>query len=447
MVLIRQFRTSVSKVKNISGFPEWLPEERIVELRFIDRIRAVYESFGFCSVETRSVELIESMCAKGVVDKEIYAIKRLRSDQDGDAELALHFDLTVPLARYVAENFGKLSFPFRRYQIQKSWRGERPQKGRFREFYQCDVDIIARDNLPLAADAEVLSAIAAAVNSLQLGSFSIGLNNRKLLHGMYAALGVEGEKRSSVIGVVDKFHKIGPDGVARELTGSVGISSQQAERIVELSGMTFPAEHAAESLIKLGLKAEQFSLGVEELGHTIACVPVVARQCMRVDLSLARGLDYYTGLTFETFFDQYREFGSVASGGRYDDLAGQFINQKLPGVGGSIGLTRLLSFVFEKKLQPLEVRSPAEVLVTVFDEQQRAHSNQIASDLRAHGIKAEVFLSSPKLGKQIEYAERLGIREVLFIDSATGAIQVKDLKSKQQRVLANPAELIASRKN
>lgn len=432
----------MSKVKNISGFPEWLPEERLIELRFIDRIRAVYESFGFCSIETRSVEWIESMSAKGVVDKEIYAIKRLRSDQDEEAELALHFDLTVPLARYVAEYFGKLSFPFKRYQIQKSWRGERPQKGRFREFYQCDVDIIARDNLPLAADAEILSAIAGAVSALELGSFTIGLNSRKLLHGMYAALGVEEHKRSAVIAVVDKYHKIGPDGVGRELSTVLGLSDQQSSKIVSLSGMTFPADQAQQSLLKLGLEAEQFHVGVEELSQIVACVPKDARNCMRVDLSLARGLDYYTGLTFETFFDQHREFGSVASGGRYDDLAGQFTNQKLPGVGGSIGLTRLLSFVFEKKLLPNDVRSPASALISVFNEEQRERCNEIATELRSAGVKVEVFLTSPKLGKQIEYAERLGIRHVFFIDAENGAMQVKDLKTKEQRALKSVAEFL-----
>lgn len=400
----------------------------------MDRIRAVYESFGFCSIETRSVELIESMSAKGVVDKEIYAIKRLRSEQTEDAELALHFDLTVPLARYVAEYFGKLSFPFKRYQIQRSWRGERPQKGRFREFYQCDVDIIARDNLPLAADAEILSSIASAVGALDLGKFTVGLNNRKLLHGLYAALGVEEQKRNAVIGIVDKYHKIGPDGVGRELTANLALSSQIAQRIVELSGLTFSAQEAKNKLLQLGLESQQYELGVQELASIIEYVPKQLRSCMQVDLSLARGLDYYTGLTFETFFDQYREFGSVASGGRYDDLAGQFTNQKLPGVGGSIGLTRLLSFVFEKSLVSTTAKSPAQALITVLSEEQREACNAVATQLRQQGINTEVFLSAPKLGKQIEYAERIGIRHVFFIEQ-DNSIQVKDLSTKVQQKL------------
>jgi histidyl-tRNA synthetase len=422
----------MAKISKISGFPEWLPEQKLAEDRVVSRIREIYESFGFTPIETPAVELLSTLGSKGVIDKEIFAVKRLKADDAEDAEMGLHFDLTVPFARYVAQHANALAFPFKRYQLQKVWRGDRPQKGRFREFYQFDIDIIARNELPLSCDAEVVTAIGLVMETLNFGPFSIRVNNRKLLQGLYQAVGLDEQARKAAIIAVDKLLKIGPDGVVAELRKIEGISETAIESILSSTTVRCSAEQLAERVQALNLQSESIQEGVQELLTVCELLPASVRSKVTIDLSLARGLDYYTGLIVELGMDNYPEFGTVVAGGRYENLAGDFCDQKLPGVGLSLGLSRLMELAFSEKLVDTARKSPTRALVTVFSESDRVLSNEVAQELRNAGLPTEVFYRSPKLGKQIDYADAKGIRYVLFVDSSTREVQVKDLVTKEQ---------------
>ncbi len=423
----------MAKLTNISGFPEWLPSERIAEEEIIERIKGIYRSYGYLPIETPAAELLSTLGAKGVIDKELYALKRVQDNGDDEAELALHFDLTVPFARYVAQHFNDLIFPFKRYQVQKVWRGDRPQKGRFREFYQFDIDVIARDDLPLSSDAEVITMLDRAFSALNLGEHKIKLNNRKILLGFYNSLGLSEEKQKKAITVVDKIDKIGPDKVQLELTSTLGLASDTASKIVELTKIKVPGSEAGAKLAELGISDPQFLEGSNEVARVLELLPRLTQDKVVVDLSLARGLDYYTGAIFEVVYPAYPEFGSLGSGGRYDDLASDFINKKLPGVGASLGLTRAMDLGLRNKLISAEKKGYARALVSVYAEEQRAECNRIAEILREHGVSTEVFYKSPKIGKQIEYAESKGMQFVFFLDSASGKIEVKDLTKRVQQ--------------
>ncbi|MBX7137747.1 MAG: histidine--tRNA ligase [Oligoflexia bacterium] len=427
----------MSKIKNISGFPEWLPQQKIVEERLIQRIKAIYSSFGFTPIETPAVELVSTLTSGSEVDKEIYAIRRLHDDGTKEAELALHFDLTVPLARYVAQHFSELDFPFKRYQLQKSWRGDRPQKGRFREFYQFDIDIIARDTLPLSADAETIMVLDQVFEALDCGKYLIRLNNRKILLGIYASLGLDDEQRRAAIVAVDKILKIGRDGVTKELTEQVKLDSLVAEKIVDLADVRIVPSEAEYILSSLEIDDKTFVSGKQELVELISILPEETLKNIQIDLSLARGLDYYTGVILEVQLEDYPQFGTVASGGRYDDLASRFINKKLPGVGVSLGLTRFLDLAFSNDLFPLDRKSPTQVLVAVNSEQQRKACNEVAQRIRDNGIACEVSLGSQRLGKQIDYADAKGVRFVIFVDPDTQHLEVKDLVSKEQHPIGD----------
>jgi len=430
----------MAKPSKISGFPEWLPEQKIAEDKIIGAIKSIYESYGFVPIETPAVELLTTLGSKGVIDKEIFAVKRLRAEGDAEAELGLHFDLTVPLARYVAQHEHELAFPFKRYQIQKVWRGDRPQKGRFREFYQFDIDIIGRNELPLSCDAEVLSVVGLVMNEFPVGGYEIRINNRKLLAGLYEAIGLSGEARKKAIAVVDKLLKIGPEGVSRELAEIPGVGAEMVAAILASTKIRCKAGELARSVAALNLSSEEIEQGVLDLEMICSLLPESVLANVVIDVSLARGLDYYTGVIVEVGLVKYPEFGSVISGGRYDNLASEFTDQKLPGVGVSIGLTRLMELLFSEKLVDTSKKSPSQLLVTVYSEQDRAHCNRVAQELRGYGIATEVYYKAPKLGKQIEYAEQRGMRYVLFIDGATKAMQIKDLITKEQVPVASLAE-------
>lgn len=422
----------MAKIGKISGFPEWLPEQKIAEDKIIARIKAIYESYGFTPIETPAVELLTTLGSKGVIDKEIFTVKRLKASGDEEAELGLHFDLTVPLARYVAQHSHNLSFPFKRYQIQKVWRGDRPQRGRFREFYQFDIDIIARNELPLSCDAEVVSVIGLVMNDLAVGPYSLRINNRKLLGGLYGELGLAGAARKSAIIAVDKLLKIGADGVAEELSRIEGITTKAIDAILESTQIQCVASELRERVAALNLSSSDIEEGVNELITIADLLPADVARNLSIDLSLARGLDYYTGLIMEVGLTKYPEFGTVVAGGRYDNLASEFTDQKLPGVGVSIGLSRLMELLISEGLVNTTQKSPSIALVTVFSESDRVACNQLAHELRSHGVSTEVFYKSPKLGKQIEYAEQKGMRYVFFIDSVSRQAQVKDLTTKEQ---------------
>lgn len=434
----------MAKPAKISGFPEWLPEQKIAEDKVISTIKGIYESFGFSPIETPAVELLTTLGSKGVIDKEIFAVKRLKAEEGDEAELGLHFDLTVPLARYVAQHAHALVFPFKRYQLQKVWRGDRPQKGRFREFYQFDIDIISRNELPLSCDAEVVSVIGMVMERLQFGPFTIRINNRKLLGGIYAELGLSESARKSAIIAVDKILKIGADGVAKELQKIEGITQTAIDTILKSTAIQCPISELPAKIAALKTSSALIEEGVQELTTICALLPASVQERLVIDVSLARGLDYYTGLIVETILDKHPEFGSVISGGRYDDLASEFTDQKLPGVGVSIGLSRLMELAFSASLISTAQKSTTEVVVTVYDEADRPHLNAVAQDLRALGVNTEVFFKSPKLGKQIEYAESKGIRYVLFVDSATRQIQIKDIVSKEQGAVPSLKEWVQS---
>lgn len=435
----------MAKPAKISGFPEWLPEQKIVEDRIVSTVKGIYESFGFTPIETPAVELLATLGAKGVVDKELFVVKRMRADEGEEAELGLHFDLTVPLARYVAQHAHALVFPFKRYQLQKVWRGERPQKGRFREFYQFDIDIIARNELPLSCDAEVVEVICVVMEALNVGPYTIRINNRNLLTGMYSQLGLSPEACKAAIVAVDKILKIGPEGVANELRKIAGVSQVAIDAILESTKVQCGFSDLSARIRELGITSPKVEQGVQELEVIGSLLSPSARERIVIDVSLARGLDYYTGLIVETGLNKFPEFGSVVSGGRYDNLASEFTDQKLPGVGVSIGVSRLMDLLLSENLVETSQKSPTEVLITVYDESERPSLNQKAQELRALGVPTEVFYKAPKLGKQIEYAEAKGIRYVLFVDGQTQEMRVKDLTTKEQVAISSLKEWVTSR--
>jgi histidyl-tRNA synthetase len=436
----------MSKIKNISGFPEWLPAQKLLEEQIIQIIQTIYKSFGFTPIETPAVELKSTLSSKGVIDKEIYLLRRAlqdpnSNDKNDEDELALHFDLTVPFARYVAQHFNDLVFPFKRYQLQKVWRGERPQRGRFREFYQFDIDIVARDTLPISCDAEIISAFHKVFTALNIGKFEIRINNRKILLGLYEELGLDTSTQKQVITIVDKLDKIGIDGITKELSSVLKLSQPVIDKIVKYTSYRFPISQTENQILDLGeIKSASYKAGVEEV---IRLAQLCPNDSVVFDLSLARGLDYYTGTIFEIHLPDFPEFGTVSSGGRYEDLATQFINHKLPGVGGSIGLSRLMDLIFKNNLKPLSVACPTQILFTVFSEDLRPQINKLADICRDKGIPAEVYPSAPKLGKQIEYADKKGINFCAFLDDASGKIRIKDIVAKEEKEYSSVEDWIA----
>lgn len=433
--------TGIIKPSNISGFNELLPEEKLVEDRFLNRIKSIYELHGFTPIETAAVEMLETLEVEGEITREIFLVSRKVHDagESSEAKLALHYDLTVPFARYTAQNFDKLSFPFRRYQIQKSWRGERAQEGRAREFYQCDIDIIARDNLPLSCDAEILTVVDKVLSTLEIGKHLIRVNNRKILHGFYSSFGLNEATRVQVIGAVDKLAKIGESGVTKELA-KLGVSSEIAQKILDFCKRKASPADLSAKMSDLKVDSQLYAEGLAELSKVLELVPEKNRGSILIDFSLARGLDYYTGLILETYLVDHMNIGSVCGGGRYDDLASRFTKFKLPGVGVSVGLTRIMSAVVSKKLANFDKRVPTKVLVSVYSEEQRKRCNEVAEQLRSLNVSTEVYFSDAKLGKQIEYADKKGIQYILFINAETGAMEVKDINTKQQSPLNNLEE-------
>ncbi len=417
----------IYKPKPISGFPEWLPELRVVEQAWLDKIRGVFESYGYCSIETPSVEELEVIAAKGEdVDKEIYVLERLQADPDEkkEARLALHFDQTVPFARYVAQNFNALTFPFKRYQMQRVWRGERPQMGRMREFYQCDIDVINVDNLPISFDAEVASICYEALAALDIGRVQLRISNRKILMGLMAALEVKDQL--AVTRFIDKLEKVGEAEIGRILTEEVNLTPAQTDAILALASTS--------DLSEITPRNDMMAEGLEELSFVMDNLKHLGADAARADLSIVRGLDYYTGTVYETQLLDVPEFtGSVCSGGRYDDLAGCYINKHLPGVGISIGFSRLFDVLRQTgKITP-GAKSPAQVLVALPSEDRRGLASDTARALRGRGINVELYHAPQKIGKQIAYAQKKGISHVWFPPFEDGAAhEVKNMGTGEQ---------------
>jgi histidyl-tRNA synthetase len=441
----------------LSGFPEWLPEGRIVEQHVLDTFRRAFELSGFASVETRAVEPLAEMLRKGEIDKEVYLLRRLHAEGDDDAgrQLGLHFDLTVPFARYVLENAGKLHFPFRRYQVQKVWRGERPQEGRYREFLQADVDVVGAGELPFHHDVEVAQVMAEALQGLPLPRLHLQVNNRKLIEGFYRGLGAPDV--AAVMRAIDKIDKLPPAAVRDLLTGEAKLDDAQADRCLELAAISAGDASFTDRVLALGVRDDLLDEGLHELTQVVEGVAALRgeRFAVSADLRIARGLDYYTGTVYETRMAGFEHLGSVCSGGRYDSLASDG-SVTYPGVGISFGVTRVLAPLLSRGMLRATRVVPSAVLVAVTSEEQRPASLAVAASLRARGIPVEVAPAAAKFGKQIRHADRRGIPFVWFVpaggvpadgdragggpvdgDPAAGH-QVKDIRSGEQ-VAADPA--------
>ncbi|MGA0065798.1 MAG: histidine--tRNA ligase [Candidatus Nanopelagicales bacterium] len=417
----------MARPTSLSGFPEWLPEGRLVELGVLDVIRQVFELHGFTPLETRSVEPVDVLLSKGEIDKEVYAVRRLQADSDDGDALALHFDLTVPFARYVVEHSGQLDFPFRRYQIQKVWRGERPQEGRFREFTQADIDIVDKDRLAAHHDAEMAIVMAEVFANLPaLPRATIHVNNRKVLEGFYRGLGIA--DTATVLRAIDKLDKIGPAKV-RELLMDGGLPEGVVDQVLALAAIRGSGREAAERVRGLRVADPLLEEGLEELVAVVDASDRVRPGAVVADLHIARGLDYYTGTVYETSLEGYESFGSICSGGRYDALASDG-RTAYPGVGISLGVTRLVSLLLGRNLVRSTRKVNSAVLVAVVDEDSRQRSDDVAQALRSRGIPCEVAPKAEKFGKQIKYADRRGIPFVWF--PAEEGDTVKDIRSGDQ---------------
>ncbi|MDY6143994.1 MAG: histidine--tRNA ligase [Arcanobacterium sp.] len=417
----------MAKIGSLSGFPEWLPEERIVEQHVLDVLRTTFELHGFSGIETRAVEPVQQLLSKGETSKEIYLLRRLQAQGSEDAELGLHFDLTVPLARYVLEHAGKLDFPFRRYQIQKVWRGERPQDGRFREFVQADVDVVGQDTLAFHHEIELPLVMVDALSQLPIPRVVIHASNRKVAQGFYEAIGISDVEET--LRIIDKLDKVGPDVVKELLSERVGATSQQGDLALSLAQITGEDGRFADEVLALGYRNESLEQGLEELVNLVEGANDLIPGSVIADLKIARGLDYYTGSVYESVMIGHEDLGSVCSGGRYDSLVSNG-KKTFPGVGLSIGVSRILARLIGKNLVEPSRKVPAAVLIAVNDEEERRHAERTAFTLRHRGIAVEVSPNSAKFGKQIKYADKRGIPFVWF--STDDGEQVKDIRTGEQ---------------
>ena len=430
------------KPRTLSGFMELLPAPQVQMERIMEVLRTTYSLYGFTPLDTPAIESADVLLAKGggETEKQIYRF------QKGDSDLALRFDLTVPLAKYVAMHYGELSFPFRRYQIGKVYRGERAQRGRFREFYQADIDIIGDGKLDIVNEAEIPSIIYKTFHTLGLKRFQIRVNNRKILNGFYASLGLS-EKSGDIMRTVDKLEKIGAEKVSTILTDELGLDAEQAKAILDFMAITGTNAQVLEALEGYRGKHELFDLGLDELTTVTKYLAAfgVPEENFAVDLTIARGLDYYTGTVYETCMLDHPEIGSICSGGRYDNLAEYYIEKQLPGVGISIGLTRLFYVLGEQNMLNDSLNTaPADVLVLPMT-QDLTPAIRLATQLREQGIRVQLYCEQKKFKAKMAYADKLGIPYAVFLgedEIAANACSVKDL-SKGEQVTVPAAEAAA----
>ncbi|HRQ34079.1 MAG TPA: histidine--tRNA ligase [Chiayiivirga sp.] len=441
------------KPRTPPGVMELLPRDQIAFQQMLDTIRRNFERFGFLPIETPVFELSEVLLTKsgGETERQVYFVQSTgalsNAAESGSAvpELALRFDLTVPLARYVAEHEHELSFPFRRYQMQRVYRGERAQRGRFREFYQCDIDVIGKDALSVRYDAELPAVIHAVFSELAIGKFTIQLNNRRLMRGFFESLGVgDPQLQTGVLREVDKLDKRGAEHVRETLAGEgFSLAADVVARILDFVQVRSSGhDDALARLAALGQGSDDLSRGVAELREVLELVKSlgVPETHYALNFSIARGLDYYTGTVYETTLDDFPQIGSICSGGRYENLASHYTKSKLPGVGISIGLTRLFWQLREAGLVDT-AESSVDVLVSQMDEERLPTYLAIASELRAGGLNVEVQLEPRKLARQFQYADRAGIRFVVIVgedEEARGVVSVKDLRRAEQFEVARP---------
>ena len=421
--------------RTLSGFMELLPQPQQQMERMMDILRRTYSLYGFTPLDTPVIEASEVLLAKGggETEKQIYRF------QKGDADLALRFDLTVPLAKYVALHYNDLSFPFRRYQIGKVYRGERAQRGRFREFYQADIDIIGDGKLDITNEAEIPAIIYQTFTSLGLKRFQIRVNNRKILNGFYAMLGLTA-RSGDIMRTVDKLDKIGAEKVRTLLTDEVGVSAESADEILKFIAITGGNEQVLAALESYRGRNEVFDEGLDQLNTVVKYLSAfgVPAENFAVDLTIARGLDYYTGTVYETTLLDHPEIGSVCSGGRYDNLAKYYTDKQLPGVGISIGLTRLFYVLGEQgMLNPGLPTAPADVLILPMTA-ELAPAVTLATRLRAAGVRTQLYTEQKKFKAKMSYADKLGVPYVVFLgddEIAGNVVACKDMASGQQTTL------------
>ena len=416
--------------RTLPGFMELLPTEQIKFNNMMDKIRKSYEKFGFLPLDTPVIEMAEVLLAKagGETEKQIYRFNK------GETDLALRFDLTVPLAKYVCEYNNDISFPFKRYQIGKVYRGERPQKGRYREFYQCDIDIIGDGELSIVNDAEIPSVIYTTIKEFGFDNFTIRINNRKILNGLFAELELE-DKSVEIMRIIDKLEKIGRDNVKKCLQ-DLNIEDDKIEKILNFIEIDGTTDEKLQKLENLNFTNELFLEGLNDLKEVVKYVRLfgVPDTNFKVDLTIARGLDYYTGTVYETFLNDYRELGSICSGGRYDNLAEFYTDKKMPGVGVSIGLTRLFSKLSELNILKEKEESISKVLVVSMTE-NISRALEVATKTRNEGINTDVYLEDKKIKAKFKYADRLKIPYVAVIgeeEEKNGTVTLKNMATGEQ---------------
>ncbi len=427
--------------RTLPGFMELLPSEQILFDQMRKTIEDSYKTFGFLPIDTPIIELSEVLLAKagGETEKQIYRFNK------GDTDLSLRFDLTVPLAKYVAKNYGSLSFPFRRYQIGKVYRGERAQKGRYREFYQCDIDIIGDETLDIINDAELPAVIATTFRRLGFDEFTIKINNRKILNGLYESIN-QTEKSVDIMRIIDKIDKIGDQAVMEELA-KIEVPEESINKIMQFIKIDGTTDEKLQKLQSLGIENDTYKLGVEELGEVVKYIRLfgIEDKNFVIDLSIARGLDYYTGTVYETFLNGYRELGSVCSGGRYENLAQNYTDKKLPGVGISIGLTRLFYKLNELNLIKVEKKSISDILIVPMTENLQVPI-KLATELRNARVNTEIYLNDKKLKAKMKYADKLVIPYVIVIgdnEIESGRVKVKEMRTGEEIETALDATEIA----
>lgn len=411
--------------RTLPGFMELLPESQIKFNQIKETIKGVYERYGFLPLDTPIIEDSKILLAKagGETEKQIYRFNK------GDNDLCLRFDLTVPLAKYVAEYQNQLSFPFRRYQIGKVYRGERQQRGRFREFYQCDIDIIGDGELSIINDAELPSIIYNVFKELDFGKFTICINNRKILNGLFDSLNLR-DKATDILRVIDKIDKIGREEVIKEIE-SFEIEKSSIDMIMKFISIEGTIDEKLQELKAFEIKNELFLEGLKELEDVIKYIKMfgVPDEYFAIDLKIARGLDYYTGTVYETFLDEYKNLGSVCSGGRYDNLAEFYTDKKLPGVGISIGLTRLFYQLNEINLMNFTKSSVSDILVIPMDDDYINSSISVATNMRNNGINTEIYTNNKKIKQKMKYADRLKVPFTMIIGEEEVTSQIYTLKN------------------
>ena len=420
--------------KTLPGFMELLPSDQILFNNMYDTIRSVYEKFGFLPLDTPTIEYSEILLAKagGETEKQIYRVNK------GDNDLSLRFDLTVPLARYVSQHYPYLSFPFKRYQMSKVFRGERPQKGRYREFYQCDIDIIGNGYLPLIYDAEMPAVIYEIFKKLNFGEFIIRINNRKILNGFFEALCLENMSQD-VLRIIDKIDKIGVQNVSDELNKIVD-SNEKVNKIIDFISIKGSNDDILEKLNNLDISNEKFKLGLAELEEVVKHIRLFGlnEDNFIIDLTIARGLDYYTGTVYETNLKDYPKLGSICSGGRYDNLTEYYTDEHLPGIGISIGLTRLFSQLKNEGIISDDRKCLIDALIVPMDDNNMEYVLEIAKTLRDNNLKVDICYGNKNLKHKMKYANKIGVNKVIVIgDNEVEAetLVVKNMATGEQCII------------